>query len=142
MTPPCPRHWGQVELMLKKPLDCVTWPRPWQRLQTCGEVPGAQPDPRQEVQRIVFLQIDLGRGSEGRIHEGDPQIVAQIGAGPGGRAGTGTSRVEAEDVAEDVAETGKDVLETGKAPVAGAAQTLHGRNGCRYPVFPESLRTS
>ena len=122
IIPPCPRHWGQVELILKKPLDCVTWPRPWQRLQTCGEVPGAQPDPRQEEQRIVFLQIDLGGGAEGGVHEGDPQIVAQIGARPGRRARAGTSRVEAEDIAEDVAEARKDVFETGKAPVAGAVQ--------------------
>ena len=54
MTPPCPRHCGQVVLMLKKPLDCVTWPRPLHRLQTCGEFPGAQPDPRQVVQRVYF----------------------------------------------------------------------------------------
>ena len=86
MTPPCPRHCGQVVLMLKKPLDCVTWPRPLQRLQTCGEVPGAQPDPRQAVQRVYFSRFDLGARPQSRIHEGDPEVVAQIGPGPGGRA--------------------------------------------------------
>jgi len=42
---PLPLHCGQVVLMLKKPLDCVTCPRPLQRLHVCGAVPGAHPDP-------------------------------------------------------------------------------------------------
>ena len=54
MILPCPLHCGQVVLMLKKPLDCVTWPRPLQRLQICGAFPGAQPDPVQVVQRVYF----------------------------------------------------------------------------------------
>src|SRR4030042_5235899 len=57
ITLPSPRHWEQGGLMLKKPLDCVTWPLPWQRVQICGEAPGAQPDPRQEEQRTYFSTL-------------------------------------------------------------------------------------
>ena len=34
----------------------------------------------------VFLQFDFGARSQSRIHERDPEVVAQIGPGPGGRA--------------------------------------------------------
>jgi hypothetical protein len=40
-----PRQFGQVVLMLKNPLDWVTWPRPWQREHTSGVVPGSDPFP-------------------------------------------------------------------------------------------------
>ena len=43
--------------MLKKPLDWVTWPRPWQRPQTWVEVPGAHPDPWQEEQSAYFCTV-------------------------------------------------------------------------------------
>ncbi len=121
ITPPCPWHWGQVELMLKKPLDCVTWPRPWQRLQTCGDVPGAQPDPRHEEHRTYFCRLISVVAPRAASMKEIPQIIAQVGARPGSRAGTGASRTETEDVAEDVSETGEDVFETGKSPVTGAA---------------------
>ena len=63
------------------------------------------------------------------------QVVAQIGPRPGCRARSGTSRVEAEDIAEDVAEARKDVFEAGKAPVAGAVQPFMSVPAVDLPFF-------
>ena len=94
---------------LKKPCWNVTWPAPPQAGQVAGWVPGAAPLPAAGGAGLGPGDLDVGLGAEGRLLEGQLEVVAQVGAAPRARRGAAAEDVaEAEEVAEDVAEVGED----------------------------------
>src|SRR4051812_32560620 len=50
MIVPCPRHWGQVDAMEKKPCERTTWPRPPHAVQVSAVDPACAPRPSQSLQ--------------------------------------------------------------------------------------------
>ena len=77
---PVPRQWLQVRATLKKPCWKVTWPAPRQVGQVVGLVPGAAPLPEQVAQVLGARDAELRLGAEGRLLEGDLEVVAQVRA--------------------------------------------------------------
>jgi hypothetical protein len=72
---------------------------------------------------LTFVDIDLPGEAKGGLHEGYLHVIAQIGPRPGGTPRPGAPVAEAEDIAEDVAETAEDIA-AGKALKAGTAQSF------------------
>ena len=61
----------------------------------------------------LFCHIDVHGCSHGGVHERNAQVIAQIRAGPGGGAWTGSpGATRPENIGKDIIETGKDVFKT------------------------------
>jgi len=73
---------------------------------------------------LKFVDIDVPGEAKGGFHERDLHVIAQIGPRPGRASRPGSPVAESEDVAEDIAKTRKNIVETGKALETRTAQSL------------------
>ena len=72
---------------------------------------------------IHFFDIEFGFGAEGRIQEGQGQIIAEIGP-PLGSASASMPRAEAEQIFEDIPKAGKNIFKPAEPPEPLAVQSL------------------
>ena len=71
-----------------------------------------------------FFYFDVFGQAKGGFHKGYLQVIPEIRTPPGRSPRAGAAVAEAEDIAEDIAETAEDVVETGEALEPGTAQSF------------------
>ena len=114
---PVPRQRLQVRATLKKPCWKVTWPAPRQVGQVVGLRARGGAAARAGGAGLGPRDPELGLGAEGRLLEGELEVVAQVRSAARAAAPAAEGVAEAEEVAEDVAEVGEDRgVEAGRRP--------------------------
>ena len=146
---PRPPHCGQGELNEKKPWLSSSTPRPSQRGQVVGAVPGLAPLPWQVEQAASDTRLTDVSTPVDRVEERQVQLGLEVGAA----LGTGTPRrapsgppapAAAEQAAEQVVDVGGGEVEVagvaaGRAGTEAAPEP--GTSGPMPPIGP-SRRTS
>ena len=129
--PPQREHGWEIE---KAPWPCVSTPRPSQRGQTIGVVPGFAPVPWQVSQRACIGTCSGTCAPEHGLVEGDRDLRLEVGAAFGARAparGAAATCGAAEEVGQDVAHRGGVEVEVAEAAEAAARAGAGGEGpGC------------